>query len=255
MKATLLLSSCALALATSHVQAQRYHVSPTVAATAEGSGSNAFPFTSTTQRRYQQIHSDLPKTSMRITAIGFRHGQSRTNITYTGSRMLDMEMVMGRSVAWNQASFIFDNNFVQSSKTKVIARKMINMKGATATNPGPSPFSPNLELKLDTPYVYVPVTGSIAWEITMYANSSTGSFGTLDADSSSGTLGSDVAYGTGCTATGRSSAVTHTTEIADRAGTLMMLFSARNCPANAPALLVLGSRRLGITIPGLCSQL
>ncbi|MCB9880865.1 MAG: hypothetical protein H6832_09690 [Planctomycetes bacterium] len=233
--------------------AQNYHVSPVVAATNEGAGSNAFPFSSSVQRRYQQIHSDMPATTMSIKAIGFRNNASSS--TYTGSKQLDIELFMGRTVAWNQCSFFFDNNWVQNSKMQVIKRKTITFGAGAASSPGPSPFDPTLELKLDAPYIYIPTTGSLGWELLMHNYSATGTNGTIDVDVSSNVTGTDSPTTTGCTAGGQTLAMTHSVEISDRCGTLIMLFSARYCPANAPSLLIIGTQNLNVPIPGLCANL
>ncbi|MCA8971471.1 MAG: hypothetical protein KDC95_16890 [Planctomycetes bacterium] len=233
--------------------AQNYHVSPVGAATTEGSGSNAFPFSSSVQRRYQQIHSDMPTVPMKITAIGFRNSASTS--VYTGSKQLDIELFMGNTRAWNQCSFYFDNNWLLSSKTQVVARKTITFGAGAAASPGPSPFDPSLEIKLDAPYLYIPPNGSLGWELLMHGYVATGTNGSMDVDVGSLTAGADTPYGNGCVAGGQTLPMAHTVEIEDAFGTLMMMFSARYCPANAPALLVIGTQQLDIPVAGLCTNI
>ncbi|MAE77494.1 MAG: hypothetical protein CMJ85_11575 [Planctomycetes bacterium] len=251
MKPALSLSLLVICLAAPLSAQAKYAVSPVIATNNEGTSANAFPFTSTVQRRYMQVHSDLPNGAVRISAIGFRI--TATTIKPAGYRTLDMEMFMGRSRTWNTCSFYFDQNYL-APKTKVIKRKTFNFGPGIGASPGPSPFVTALELKLDAPYVRIP-TFSVAWEIHMHSNVSGGSIGTIDADKANIVLGADSPYGTGCTATGRTAPVRHTVEIADIAGTLLLMFSASQCPANAPGILVLGTKKLDLKIPGLCTNL
>ncbi len=247
----LTLAACSVVVASA--AAQNYHVSPVVAATNEGSGSNAFPFSSSVQRRYMQIHSDMPLQAMQIKAIGFRNTASAS--TYTGSRQLDIELFMGRTRAWNECSFIYDQNWLQNSKMQVVTRKTITFGAGAAASPGPSPFDPSLEIKLDAPYVYIGAAGSLGWELHMHSNVATGTNGSIDVDICSFAPGSDSPTTTACTAGGQSTPMAHTVEISDRSGTLLMLFSARYCPANAPSLLIIGTQNLNVPIPGLCANL
>lgn len=249
MKLTLPLTALAAVAFVPGLSAQKYHVSPVVATNQTGSSANAFPFTSTVVRRYQQIHSDMPAVTMSIKSIGWRHSAASA---YTGMRTLDAEMWMGRSVPWNACSFYFDNNWVQNSKTLVVKRRTVVLTGATIVNPG---FDPSLSIKLDQPYIYIPVSGSLAWEIHVHSNVSSGSFGTIDSDNAASTTVRTSSYGSGCVAGGQTTAMQHSVVGADRQGSLILQLSARYCPANAPSLLVIGTKKLDLSVPGLCTNL
>lgn len=228
----------------------KYHVSPVVAAKNFGSSQNSGPFSNPTARRYQQIHSDMPRQTMSIKALGWRHNSPRPGI---GSRTLDAELWMGSTVAWNACSFFFDKNWVQSSKTLVVKRRTIVLTTATTPSPG---FDTSMEIKLDAPYIYRPISDSLGWEVHVYSNRKSGGFDHfLDADSCASAAAPDTAYGTGCVAGGQVNRMLHSVEGADRQGTLFLILSARYCPANAPSILVLGTTQLSIAKTGLCANL
>lgn len=231
--------------------AQTYHISPVQSATTEGSSNNIFPWASGA-RRYQQIHSDMPTTPMRIVSIGFRH--NATTSASTGTRTIDMEMSMGRGVGYDQVRLTFDANYVGASKMTVIARKTINMMGGATVSPGPCPFDPNLDVKLDAPYLHLP-TDSLLWDVTIYSNTVSGTFQAMDADASSVTSATSTTFGTGCTATGRTSAMSLALAGADNGGVVGLLFTVANAPSTAPVIMIIGTTEIDVPIPGLCSNL
>ncbi|MCB9883223.1 MAG: hypothetical protein H6832_11835 [Planctomycetes bacterium] len=234
------------------LQAQRYHVSPIQAATTEGTSDNTFPWASSSMRRYQQIHSDMPSTTMRITTLGFR--QNATTSTYTGTRTIDMELSMGRGVVYDRVQLTFDKNYVAGSKAMVIARKKINISGGATVDPGPCPFDGKLEIKLDVPYTYLP-SDSLVWDVIIYSNIVLGNFGALDADACPTTLVSATSFGTGCTATGQVYAMSFVASGSDNGGTLGLLFSLSNGPVSAPVLMILGTQQLDLPVTGFCTNL
>src|SRR5262245_47688978 len=132
--ATLTLS---LSLLSCSLPAQGTIVSPAAAATAEGQGSNAFPWTTTTALHYLQIHSDLGSTARLFKKIAGR--QNGTTTVFTGTRAIDMELYVGESVAWNQAQFTFAKNYV-GTRTQVVTRQVLNFGPFTAGTPAPFEF-------------------------------------------------------------------------------------------------------------------
>jgi hypothetical protein len=73
--------SCSLFFAGT-ASAQNTIVSPLVSATSEGVSANVFPWTSSVQRRYQQIHADLGPSPRAIRSLAFRLDLG--NATYNG---------------------------------------------------------------------------------------------------------------------------------------------------------------------------
>jgi hypothetical protein len=226
-------------------------VSPSQGSGAEGDTNNAFPWNSTTARRYTQIHSDMVGAARNITQLAFR-GNAGNTTNYTGTRDVDLEMFMGDSVDWDQASFIFAANYLGPAST-VFARRVINMGplGQNSTT-GPLPFT--LLVPLDSPYAYTG-TRSLVWDARVHSNVLTGNFNQLDAESGTAATGTSTITGTGCIATGRTSAMTHTFSATDRAGALVMFPTVSNGPSSAYTLLALGFTNPNLPVPGLCANL
>jgi hypothetical protein len=229
-------------------------VSPVTAATVEGNSNNVFPFASTVVRRYQQGHGDIAGSPKIISKLSFRVNAPTTATTFTGTAAIDMELFMSNTRPINQMSFVFANNPV-GPITTVIARKIVNMgPQGMASPPGPNPFTANMDLVLDTPYPY-PGALPLLWEAVVYSNTIAGTFSGLDVDTTNYTSGVSTITGTGCTATGRTAAMTHTGNFVDAGGTLLVNFTVTNGPSSAPAILALGATNPNLAIPGLCSSL
>ena len=167
----MLLRASSLLLLSAAAFAQNTVVSPVATATVEGNSNNAFPWNSSTVRRYTQIHSDLTGTPRNSTKLAVRQNAGTTT-NYTGTWACDLEMYMGDSVDWDRAGWVFANNYL-GPRTAVFARRVINLgpMGQNATT-GPLPFT--VDIPLDAPHAYVGVR-SLLWEALIHAN-------TLNAD-------------------------------------------------------------------------
>lgn len=225
-------------------------VSPNGAATVEGSGSNSFPFSSTVQRRYLQLHSDLGTTPRVITQLSFRVTAATTN--YTGTRVHDLELYMGHGRHALSPSWNLDANYI-GGKTLMIPRSLITF-GPTgqAVSPGPNPFTGAMDLILPQPFVYNG-NNSLVWELAYYGNTSSGTNGTVDAEQGVVTAGTSTITGTGCTALGNTAPMTHTFTCHDIAGTLSMNSTVTAGPVNSACFLAVGFSNPMLTVPGLCS--
>jgi len=246
------LRALALLAATVSVAAQSSTVvSPISTATVEGDANNAFPWNSTTVRRYTQIHSDLQGVARNISQLSFRQNAGNTT-NYTGTRAVDLEMFMADSVDWNRATFVFAQNYA-GTPTNVLARRIVNIGplGQNSTT-GPLPFT--VFVPLDAPWPYAG-TRSFLWEALVYANPVSGTFNQIDAESGSSASGTSTITGSGCMATGRTTAMTHTLTTVDRAGTLVIFPTVSNGPSSAPSLLTLGLSNPNLPYPGLCTNL
>ncbi|MEO6595622.1 MAG: hypothetical protein ABIP94_12790 [Planctomycetota bacterium] len=234
--------------------AQGTIISPTGAATVEGSGSNAFPFTSAVARRYQQLHGDLGPAPLVITQLSFRTNTGTTN--NLGTRIIDCALFMGEGVDPLKPSYTFDNNFVGASKTLVIPQTMITFgPQGQLVAPGPNPFTGNMDLLLTTPYVYSGAN-SLIWEMT-YFGQTTGAAGTFsapDAEQGVVTTGISTITGTGCVPTGGATAMTHTFPTVDIAGTLVMSATVASGPANSLCLLSIGTTNPNVPVAGFCGN-
>jgi hypothetical protein len=246
----------AILLTTSAALAQSTIVSPIGATTVEGSGSNLFPWTTATARRYQQIHGDVGGTPKLITRLSFRVNGSTTN--NLGTRVYDMDLYMGEGGAALQPSFTFDNNYLGApfGKTLVIPRTLITFGPQGQGIGSPNPFTANMDLPLTTPFVYSGLH-SLVWETTFYGMTigAGGTFGTPDAEQGVLSLSTPIVTGAGCIATGQSAQMTHGVTVTDCAGTLMMNFTVAAGPFSSPCLLALGRTNPNLPVPGLCSPL
>ncbi|MEZ5965232.1 MAG: hypothetical protein R3F56_15470 [Planctomycetota bacterium] len=233
--------------------AQLPFVSPITANGVEGSGSNAFPFTSATLRRYQQIHSDLPAGPLTISSLSFRANTPGVVTTYAGTRTIVIDMSIGTGPAsYADVSRVFAQNF--TSSTQVLTNQTLNWgPQGTTVSPGPQPFAgANTDILFPS---YVWPGGSLTWEVTIVSNTVSGTFATIDSDASSVTTSAASTTGTGCVCTGRTSASTISSSFADMAGYLTMQIGVTNGAISAPALLSIGTSNPNLPFPGLCSNL
>jgi hypothetical protein len=76
----------------------------------------------------------------------------------------------------------------------------------------------------------------------------------MDADVGSTTPGPSVVTGAGCTATGRTTAMTHASTLNDLGGWLGWNFTVANGPATALVLLGIGRTNPNLQVPGLCAN-
>jgi hypothetical protein len=220
---------------------------------SEGTSSNSFPFTSTTMRHYQQIHADLPAGPLSITRLAFRANTPTSVTTWTGTRTMVVDMSIGTGPADHTlVSRTFAANF--ATRTQVLTSQTLNWgPQGTSVSPGPQPFTGvNTDIVIPT---YVWPGGTLTWELVIYSNTGSGAFGTIDADSASVTTATATSTGAGCVCTGRVSASTLSSSMADMGGMLCMQLGVSNGPSAAPVLLAIGTSNPNLPFPGLCSNL
>ena len=235
---------------------QNKFVSPVLAATVEGNNENLFPFANAAVPHYMELHGDLGPAPKLIQKLAFRMNAGDTNL-YQGVNAIDLELFMGHGLKATQPSWFFAKNYV-APRTNVIARKVVNF-GPQGQNlvSGPNPFTSNMNLVLDQPWLYSGSTaGSLVWESLVYSNMTTGgTFQRFDVDASSRTNTTSAVTGAGCTATGQATPMAHAVSMADMGGTLLFQITMTFGPANAAAYAALGASNPNVSIPGLCSAL
>lgn len=248
MRAPLLLVSLLVPSLASQV------ISPIQATTVEGSASQQVPFNSGTARRHMQLHGDLPAQSAMITRLSFRQNGGNT-VNFDGVRTIDLELfVANSSVPFDLPSTTFAANYTLVP-TNAIARRQVTF-GPQGVNssPGPAPFN-GMDLVFDAPFLYT-AGSTFVWEAVIYSNTlNSGVFNALDADQGSLTPATVSATGAGCFATGRTLRMAQGLACRDMAGTLLFGVTASLVPANAPAVLALGTSNPNLAVPGLCSNL
>jgi len=240
-----------MALLISGVSAQSA-ISPSGAATVEGTTRSTIPFLGSLSSRYLQLHGDLP-TSLTIHRLSFR--QDAGSVTnFTGTRSIDLELFLGNtSQSFDTPSMEFLGNY-SGSRTARIARKTVNFgpQGQNAVA-GPRPFQ-GMDLPLDSPFFH-PAGFTLVWESLIRSGTTTGTMNSLDADDASGSVSGPLSTGIGCIATGRTAAMTHDARIGAAFDRLSFGVTVKDGPSNASTVLALGTVNSDILLPGLCSRL
>ncbi|MCC6671928.1 MAG: hypothetical protein IT458_12770 [Planctomycetes bacterium] len=232
--------------------AQQSIVSPTIAATTEGSTSSLFPFSAGTTYRYQQVHSDVGGSIKQIKELRFRADGAPG--TFGATRTLDMELIMGVGRPFQSAGYGFDGNYI-GTNTVVLTRQNVSLGPVGTVSGGPTAFSPALRLLLGAPFVYTGV-GSLIWEARIHgATQTAGTFPALDVETGVAVAGSGVSTGQGCIASGNTVPMSHGVQVADNSGVLQLAFALGNAPANSPTILSFGIGNPNQPFAGLCSNL
>ncbi len=241
---------CTVPLLASALAAQTALVSPGFRAATEGNSSSTVPFGTGQPHRYQQLHSDLPAGAVSIRGLSWRQNAGST--TATGTRTLDMEVSLGRSIRADIIRFNFIGNY-SGAPTVVASRRLVNYgPQGTPGNPGPSPFQ-GMSLTFDAPFAWNG-SGSLAWEAKIFGSTGAGLFAAADAENYPRNFGNDVASGTGCTAVGNNDPMRlDVNSFALGLGTFYGT-SVRAAPPDAPLFLTLGISNPDLPLPGFCTN-
>ena len=249
-----ILAAASILLPAAAAIAQGSIVSPTLSATSAGSSANAFPFNSPVPRRYMQIHGDLGDTPRFLQKLRFRPNAPATATTYHGTLALDVELFLGHAEGVGQASMVFQRNYLAPPVT-AIARKTVQMGPlGTLTPLGATTFHPAMELVLDAPFPYSGGKACV-WELVVHANTISGSFATVDAESALHANGTSTITGAGCIAQGQAMPMSHTLSAVDSSGILALNFTVAAAPAHASVLGAIGVANPNLRVFGLCSNL
>jgi hypothetical protein len=248
-----LLASLALAAAAS---AQSTVTSPRGYDAIEGE-QTFFHFTTSSDRRFQQIDATHVTNAFLVNSLGWRRNGTGGG-TAALPRTMDLEVTMGIT-DMTVVSAEFDPNYLPGSRQIVFTKKQVSMPDWTGAPSSPAPF--DFVVALDTPFPY---TGSLGLVIDFtYENAVVqGGSGGVSVDrayvgalTSTGSL-----LGTGCVATGRSSAFSHTMRLenngpnAPRFG-MRLRADGANAPSGAPVLLNIDFADQNLNIPGVCTTL
>lgn len=229
------------------IAAQNTITSPTGAATTEGADT----FAMFGNRRLQGIDADIPGPILNIVSIGFRRDGNSTNAG--GPRTMDVSVTMGHG-PFATYSNTWAANF--TSSTNVVANRPVNFPDWTtppATPPAPFTFV----IPFDAPWSWNGQEGLI-WDISC-SNSTVTSQATMDRFGYSTTTGvaGDV-LGTGCIATGRTAAFSHTANtfnFGPTAARMELRLGGSNAPSSAPVFFALDLVDPDFSLPGLCANL
>ncbi|MBI5852191.1 MAG: hypothetical protein HZB39_14350 [Planctomycetes bacterium] len=212
-------------------------VSPTFYANAEGLANNVFPFGNTTVPfRYSQIHDDVPT----MVVNGFRFRTNAVSGTIYPAHTVTCDGWMSTALTPSTGGTgTFDNNH-GLDKIQIITNRTYSHPASDPTN---VPGAFHLDYPFDVPFFYASTAGSLCWEVIVTGKTQTTSI-THDAVS---TLNANPtlqvgAGGTGCIATGRTTAMsaTGTSTVTWASGTGTLTFNGTNAPASAPSFHALG---------------
>ena len=224
-------------------------IAPTGYGTIAGNGGNAIPLWSGSAT-YMQVHdaADLqtvfPAPVATIKAISFRIPTGGS----LAARTLDAQVTMGTTaVTAKTATTTFASNLGPSPQV-VLPYTSLNLpQVSSTTTPNPqSWFFP-----FQVPYLYIVVQGNLCYELRMKNLSAMG--GSFDTVSGS-TARLETFLGTGCTATGQSSA----SGIGARSVSMTTGSYVNRLDrgaVSAPAAMFIGDTKQQTTIPGLCGAL
>jgi hypothetical protein len=249
---TLCRTSLALCVLAGSALAQNFTYSPASAGTTEQNANNTIPFWYGSAR-YQQVHGSLRGAPRLLQAISIRRDGMLGTFGSAVARTIDAEMVMAHT-NFATVSGTFASNYAGTPVTTV-NRRMINLPDWTANLGSPAPW---LAIPHDNPFAY---TGNLdlLWELRIHSNTNTGSY---PADAFSGfnfDIGSatNVSFGTGCTATGRTSPMTISANVqsVNPTNSLRVQWSVFNGPAGAPCAVLVGLSGIDQAVSGLCSNL
>ncbi|MCA8954436.1 MAG: hypothetical protein KDC87_00090 [Planctomycetes bacterium] len=239
MKPTRSILAAAFALsAVSGVIGQSYQWSPPNSGTVSGDSNNTIPFWGTSAS-YQQIHDveTMGSQAVTIKGLGMRPAGTRT---ITG-RSWDLWISMSHTnVNAANASTTFSVN-LGSGATSVFGSTTTykTFSWPTFTTSGTTPA---FVVPFDTNFLHVPALGHVCWDWRQ-RNASIFAFMAMDASSGLGQKGTSLpSVGTGCIATGQTSAA-----IATVAGVQTnppayyhhLEFALSNATANSAAMLAL----------------
>ncbi|MCC6670450.1 MAG: hypothetical protein IT458_05270 [Planctomycetes bacterium] len=225
-----------------------------------GTSSVLYPwsFTSATAFRYQEIHTSLKGAPLaNIKAANFRRDESASTFTTSVARTQDVTFKMGHgNIAVFQTNF---NANYTGAPTTVFTRKPVNLPDWTLRQGtgGVEPWT--LRLPYDANFNYDGVQ-DLLWEVIWENSTATGNYTTDRTSSTTGSVSSSSAganLGTGCIATGRTSAFTLAATVYTHLNNSLMRLrtSCTNAPTSTPVLMAIDAVNSNLTVPGLCTTL
>lgn len=195
-----MLRIAAAVLLASALGAQGY-TSPAFFVQTEGPNNNVFPFGNTTVPfRFAQIHDDVPAGV--ITGMRFRHNLTTTQ--YPAHSVTIDAWVSTAVTPAAGANATFDNNH-GVDKIQVIFNRTYNHPASVA---GQAPGAWLLDYPFDVPFVFSGAPSSLCWEVHVTAKTQTVSV--VHDSAGQGTTNPAIQVGrggTGCFATGRTTAM------------------------------------------------
>lgn len=209
-----------------------------------------------TPRRFQQIDA----TSIGRTPLPIRRLAFRRNGTFTGANALPRTATFTVTMGYGDFARldpIFDNNYVGGPAVTVFTPKVVNIPDWTQLpTTTPAPF--DLPLPFDTTFVF-DGQRALVFDVIVENFSRSGDM-YVDRENRSSARNSGAVLGTGCIATGRTSAFSHFVAFLSYAPGdpnygFRIEHSGSNAPTSAPVALLLGVVDPNLPLPGFCAAL
>jgi len=244
----------ASALLPALVAAQGF-TSPAGYVNVEGSSNHDYILFKYDDMRWQQLdQTSVGQAPMAVQRISWRRDGTSGPDPSWFARTMDIEVVLSNSVMPGAISEDFDANY-SGAPTVVFNSKPVNLPDWTQPPlSAPAPF--NLNLQLDTQWAYLGLEPFL-WEVRTKNNASASDYGN-DFQSLSGSTGSSNSgsvVGTGCVATGRTSAMSLTALVKNQFTRFRIAYGITNGPSSAITFANIDLANAGLTLPGLCGTI
>jgi hypothetical protein len=211
---------------------------------------------------YMEVHTTWKGTIVPLGNVRFRRAWNYAANAAAVKRTADVTFKVGEG---NAATFssTFASNFIGGKSTLVFPKTQVNMPDWT-NKTGLMPDIWTLTLPFTTKYIYLG-KNDFVWEV-FYDKPSVTSPSGYQADRSSSWGNSPtqnprqsdyIKYGTGCTATGRSAAMSNQIVFynAGPASQMRLTITVANNPSKQMLTLALGLKSANLTVPGWCTKL
>lgn len=229
-------------------------VVPASRVTQTGGGYTSFPHAFKVTGRLQQITTELSGKPLPIAMMSYRRHYRYKSSTGGKARTCELELFCG------QGTFTaFTSNFASNwsgASTQVIKKRKVQLPDWTQDPAGaPAPFT--LSYKFDRPYVY-DGKKDFLYEIRVHTVTDDKPY-PHDHARQGGTqfhYGKYSGYGKGCVSTGAAGAFYQQMYFkVNSASKGDLYYNMYNGPANAAAVLMIGSTAIDLKVPGLCTNL
>lgn len=242
-----------MALTAGGVAAQ--FTSPNGYLTTEGSSNHDYILFKYDEMRWQQLDdSSIGQAPQLVQRISWRRDGTSANDPAWAARTMDIEVVLSDSVPAAGVSTTQDANYAGNTAT-VFTMKPVNLPDWTA-QPASTPAAFDLVLQLDQPWPYTGLQ-SFLWEVRTQNNTSAADYGndfqSMPGSNASGNNGSAV--GTGCVATGNSTAMALAARAENQITQYRVGYTVTNAPANQPAFVNIDFSNSNLSVPGLCANI
>lgn len=204
-------------------------------------------------RRFQQVDFSNAGSAMLVSSIAWRRNGGSTGSA--GTRTFDFQIDLGDS-NFGYLSHVLDDNYLPGTRVTVFNQN-VNFPDWSLAIPGPAPF--DFGVTLTTPFVYIGLNALVI-DFSYTNNSTTGTLATDREFVGPTTPPAGTVLGTGCIATGRTSAFSHTAYMANSDALptpeygMRLRLGGSNAPAGNSVLALIDTNNLNLT-GLLCSTL